>query len=84
MIFVGVAIYMVMTISVGLYASKKSHSVTDFMAAGLAGWLTTLAVAPELAADFINPPRPLCDSDSDGNAIDLSNRLGKRPLFGKS
>ena len=33
-IFVGVAIYMVMMIGIGLYASKKSHSVTDFMVAG--------------------------------------------------
>ena len=33
-IFIGVAIYMVMMISIGLYASKKSHSVTDFMVAG--------------------------------------------------
>ena len=33
-IFIGVAIYMVMMIGIGLYASKKSHSVTDFMVAG--------------------------------------------------
>ncbi|MEM7430501.1 MAG: sodium:solute symporter family protein [Pseudomonadota bacterium] len=33
-IFIGVAIYMVMMIGVGLYASKKSSSVTDFMVAG--------------------------------------------------
>ena len=31
LIFTGVTIYMVLMIAVGLYASKKSHSVTDFM-----------------------------------------------------
>jgi Na+/proline symporter len=86
----------------GVWWSKANRTgALAGMAAGLTGWLTTLAVAPELAADFIglavclitmlivspltqkiDPPRPLCDSD--GNAIDLSDRLGTLPLFGKS
>ena len=45
-IFIGVAIYMVAMITVGLYASKKSHSVTDFMVAGrgLPIWLCAVTV----------------------------------------
>ncbi len=45
-IFIGVAIYMIVMISVGLYASKKSHSVTDFMVAGrgLPVWLCAVTV----------------------------------------
>jgi SSS family transporter len=71
------------------------------MAAGLATWLITLAVAPALPADFMgfaacllamlvvtpltqtfDPPHEL--RDGDGNAIDLSDRLGTLPLFRKS
>jgi SSS family solute:Na+ symporter len=71
------------------------------MAAGLATWLTTLAIAPALPADFMgfaacllamlvvtpltqnfDPPHELCDGD--GNAIDMSDRLGTLPLFKKS
>jgi SSS family solute:Na+ symporter len=33
-IFIGVAIYMVMMLSIGIYASKKAHTVSDFMVAG--------------------------------------------------
>ena len=46
MIFIGVAIYMVAMIGVGLYASKKSHSVTDFMVAGrgMPVWLCAVTV----------------------------------------
>ena len=33
-IFIGVAIYMLVMLGVGFYASKKSNSVTDFMIAG--------------------------------------------------
>ena len=33
-IFIGVAIYMVVMIGVGLYSSKKTHSVTEFIVAG--------------------------------------------------
>lgn len=45
-IFIGVAIYMVIMIVVGLYASKKSHSVTDFMVAGrgMPIWLCAVTV----------------------------------------
>ena len=32
-IFIGVAIYMALMIGVGLYASKKTHSATEFMVA---------------------------------------------------
>jgi hypothetical protein len=71
------------------------------MAAGLTTWLTTLALAPTLPADFMgfaaclltmlvvtpltqtfDPPHELCDGD--GNAIDMSDRLGTLPLFRKS
>ena len=45
-IFIGVAIYMVIMLGVGFYASKKSHSVTDFMVAGrgLPIWLCSMTV----------------------------------------
>lgn len=33
-IFIGVALYMLAMLGVGYYASKKAHSVTDFMVAG--------------------------------------------------
>jgi SSS family solute:Na+ symporter len=50
-IFIGVAIYMVMMISIGLYASKKSHSVTDFMVAGR-GLPTSLLTMTVIATWF--------------------------------
>ena len=45
-IFSGVAVYMVIMIAVGLWASKKAHSVTDFMVAGrgMPLWLCSMTV----------------------------------------
>ncbi len=45
-IFIGVAIYMVLMIGVGLYASKKTHTVDEFMVAGrsLPLWLCSVTV----------------------------------------
>lgn len=45
-IFVGVAIYMIAMIGVGLYASKKTHTATEFMVAGrgLPLWLCSVTV----------------------------------------
>jgi SSS family transporter len=45
-IFTGVAFYMLIMISVGLYASKKTHSVTEFMVAGrgMPIWLCSMTV----------------------------------------
>ena len=45
-IFIGVAIYMVIMLGVGFYASKKSHSVTDFIVAGrgMPLWLCSMTV----------------------------------------
>ena len=45
-IFIGVAIYMLGMIGVGLYASKRSHSVGDFMVAGrgLPIWICSMTV----------------------------------------
>ena len=45
-IFIGVAIYMVIMIAVGLYASKKTHSVTEFMVAGrgMPIWICSITV----------------------------------------
>ena len=45
-IFTGVAIYMVIMISVGLYASRKTHTVAEFMVAGrsLPLWLCSVTV----------------------------------------
>ena len=50
-IFIGVAIYMVMMISIGLYASRKAHSVTDFMVAGR-GLPTSLLTMTVIATWF--------------------------------
>jgi SSS family transporter len=45
-IFIGVAIYMTLMLGVGFYASKKSHSVADFMVAGrsMPLWLCSMTV----------------------------------------
>jgi len=45
-IFTGVAIYMVIMIGVGLYASRKTHTVAEFMVAGrsLPLWLCSVTV----------------------------------------
>lgn len=45
-IFLGVAGYMLIMLGVGFYASKKSHSVTDFMVAGrsMPLWLCSMTV----------------------------------------
>ena len=45
-IFTGVAIYMVIMIGVGLYASRKTHTVDEFMVAGrsLPLWLCSVTV----------------------------------------
>jgi len=51
----------------------------DFI--GLAVCLATMLIVSPLTQK-IDPPRPLCDSD--GNAIDMSDRLGTLPMFGKS
>ena len=46
MIFAGVAIYMIGMIGIGLYASRRSHTVSDFMVAGrgLPVWLLSMTV----------------------------------------
>ncbi len=45
-IFTGVALYMLLMIGVGFYASKKTHTVTEFMVAGrgLPVWLCSVTV----------------------------------------
>jgi SSS family solute:Na+ symporter len=45
-IFIGVAIYMVIMLGVGAYASKKTHTLTEFMVAGrsLPVWLCSVTV----------------------------------------
>jgi len=45
-IFSGVAIYMLIMLGVGAYASKKTHSVTEFMVAGrgLPIWICSMTV----------------------------------------
>jgi Na+/proline symporter len=45
-IFVGVAIYMLAMLAVGFYASRKTHSVTEFVVAGrgLPVWLCSMTV----------------------------------------
>ena len=45
-IFVGVAVYMLMMLGVGAYASKKTHTVTEFMVAGrgMPVWLCSMTV----------------------------------------
>ncbi len=45
-IFIGVAIYMVIMLGVGAYASKKTHTVDEFMVAGrgLPLWLCSMTV----------------------------------------
>lgn len=45
-IFIGVAIYMLLMIGVGFYASKKTHTVTEFMVAGrgLPIWLCSITI----------------------------------------
>ncbi len=45
-IFTGVAMYMLLMIGVGFYASKKTHTVTEFMVAGrgLPVWLCSVTV----------------------------------------
>lgn len=83
----------------GVWWSKANRSgAVAGMAAGLIGWLSTLAIAPELPADFmglaaclltmlivtpltqrIDPPRALCDSD--GNPVEMRDRLGTLPFF---
>ena len=50
-IFVGVAIYMIVMIGVGLYASKKTHSATEFMVAGR-GLTTVLCTTTVIATWF--------------------------------
>lgn len=85
----------------GVWWSKANRTgALAGMAAGLVGWLTTMAVAPSLPSDFVglaaclltmlivtpltqsfDPPNKL--RDSDGNAIDTSDRLGTLPLFSR-
>ncbi|MEJ2171509.1 MAG: sodium:solute symporter family protein [Woeseiaceae bacterium] len=45
-IFTGVTIYMVIMLGVGVYASKKTHTVTEFMVAGrgLPVWICSITV----------------------------------------
>ncbi len=45
-IFIGVAVYMLAMLGVGVYASKKAHTVSDFMVAGrgMPTWLCTMTV----------------------------------------
>ena len=86
----------------GVWWSKANRTgALSAMAMGITAWLTTLAVAPELPADFVglgvclvtmlivtpltqkfDPPRPL--EDSDGNLIQMTDRLGTLPLFKNS
>ncbi|MGI9270828.1 MAG: sodium:solute symporter family protein [Woeseiaceae bacterium] len=87
---------------VGVWWTKANRTgALSAMAMGIAGWLITLAVAPDLPADFVglacclvtmlivtpltqkfDPPRAL--RDSDGNSIQMTDRLGTMPLFRKS
>ena len=55
------------------------HLPADFL--GLAAALVTMLVVTPLTQKF-DPPREL--QDSEGNPIDVSDRLGTLPLFGKS
>lgn len=86
----------------GLWWKKANRTgALSSMAAGIAAWLLTLYVAPELPADFIglatsfitmlvvtpltqkfDPPREL--QDVAGNDVEMSDRLGTLPLFGRS
>ena len=45
-IFIGVAFYMLIMLSVGIYASKRTHSVAEFMVAGrgMPIWLCSMTV----------------------------------------
>ncbi|MCZ6642784.1 MAG: sodium:solute symporter family protein, partial [Gammaproteobacteria bacterium] len=45
-IFIGVAIYIAMMVTVGIYASKKTHTATEFIVAGrsLPIWLLTTTI----------------------------------------
>ena len=45
-IFIGVAIYIVIMVAVGVYAAKKTHSASEFMVAGrsLPLWLLTTTI----------------------------------------
>ena len=49
-IFVGVAIYMIVMIGVGLYASKKTHTAAEFMVAGRG--LTTILCTTTIVATW--------------------------------
>lgn len=50
-IFVGVAIYMIVMIGVGLYASKKTHTAAEFMVAGRG--LTTILCTTTIVATCV-------------------------------
>jgi len=45
-IFIGVAVYMLLMIAVGLYASKKTHTVAEFIVAGrgLPVWICSMTI----------------------------------------
>ena len=45
-IFTGVAIYMLIMLGVGVYASRRSHSITEFMIAGrgMPIWLCSMTI----------------------------------------
>lgn len=86
----------------GMWWRKANRSgALAAMAAGIVAWLTTLAVAPQLPADFVglaaclatmlivtpltqklDPPREI--RDSDGNPIQMTDRLGTLPIFRRS
>ena len=86
----------------GVWWTKANRTgALSGMAAGIVAWLTTLAVAPQLPADFMglaaclitmlivtpltqksDPPREL--RDCDGNPVEMKDRLGTLPLFGRS
>ena len=85
----------------GVWWTKANRTgALSGMAAGIAGWLITLQVAPNLPADFIGlaaclivmlvvtpltqKSPPRTLCDSDGNPIDTTDRLGTLPLFKRS
>ena len=66
-IFIGVTFYMLLMIGVGFYASKKTHTTTEFMVAGrgIPAWAAGLAVmsAYTSSISYIATPGKAFDSN---------------------
>ena len=60
-ILIGVAVYVVIMIALGIYASTKSHTVTEFAVAGrsLPLWLCTATVIATWFGGSASPDRPM-------------------------